>query len=85
MKASTIPSIDLSDQQTVEILSELLKTNYGISDDLMQDVHLSTLRKWRMEDRNNAQQKYVIMLKRIIKGKAKVEDFQQEEKPNDRF
>lgn len=63
----------------------MIKENYGISDDLLHDVHLSQLRKWKMDERMTKQHRYVIMLKRIIRGKAKVEEFQQEDKSEDHF
>ena len=38
-----------------------------------------------MDDKINKQQKYILMMKKIIKGNAKMEDFQQEEKSSESF
>ena len=73
------------DQSDLDLLSEILKTNYGVSEDVVNDVKLSKFKKWKLEEKGHQQNRYIIMLKRIIKGKAKLEDINQDVKKDDVF
>ena len=66
-------------------LSELILSNYGISEDVVSDVNLLQSGKWKINEKDSKRERYYIMLKRIIKDKARPEDINKDSSLDDFF
>jgi len=71
--------------KSYDSLSLQLKNKFGVSDDVVKDVKENEFNLLKKEEKRQLQNRYVIMLKRIVSGKAKAEDFTKETKKNDHY
>jgi hypothetical protein len=69
--------------RVVDKLGRMLTSKYGVSEDVVRDVRDIEWTNIKVEERRNIKNRYIIMLKRIILGKARAEDFDKEANKND--
>ncbi|CAI2384506.1 unnamed protein product [Moneuplotes crassus] len=79
--SSTIQESFESGEITPEMIRELsvyISKKYGVSENMLKDTHSQNITEMKKGMKQRTKDRFIIMLKRIILGKAKPEDFTRE-------